>query len=335
MFELCSGCSLFPPRGPAPHGMTNPRVLCLVACAGLLLGHLFSPGCRAPIPTTSQVVHPPHPGTTQSAAPPLTQEEQVTQRATFAHAFVSQNWADQFLAPAPPQEAHTVDILSHGGPDALAVIIAQGRHNTLAQHLHALFAQPLPIDSILVVQEGQHVDLGETLRLHPRVKHVRSKNWDTRGAWRFSIPLFLNTTFVAILDEDAVVSANWLSRAMELCKQRSGIVGTRGLLIGPRGAVPQAVVPGDVDQEVDILFHSWFFRREWIYHFWRVDQPPDLAATAMHFAASARLYGNLHLWVVRSNKVEGNASFDVNTVFHQTHADPWRERGWKPIARLQ
>eukprot|EP00667_Euglena_gracilis_P016416 EG_transcript_17174 len=310
--------------------MTFPIVLCLTACVGLLAGHFLSHrSCTASHdPATAQT----HAHATPQPRPPIPVADLAPQSVlpldTQPPPPAMMEWARPFLVAPALQDTHTIDILSSGGPNSLTVIVGQSQKNTLSQLLPALLAQPLPIDSIVVVQSGSLVDLRDTLRAFPRVKHIHNTNFDAAGLGRFCVPLYFNTSFIAVLDDDAAVGADWLSRALDLCKARSAVVGGDGVRLSLAGRPLPEQASRESEREADVLLRSWLFRREWVYHFWR-DDPRVPGAEAVHFAASAKLYGRLPLWVLpMSGGPPRPPPSEADAVHYQIAAEPWLKRGW-------
>jgi hypothetical protein len=56
-----------------------------------------------------------------------------------------------------------------------------------------------------------------------QVRHVHHVNWHPGGAAPFAVPLYLNTTFVAVLAEGALPAPGWLPRALHACKVRPAV----------------------------------------------------------------------------------------------------------------
>lgn len=126
------------------------------------------------------------------------------------------------------------------------------------------------------------------------------------GVWaRFSLALNAETEFVCLFDDDTIPGSKWFENCLNTMKTHEGLLGTRGL----RFLAPNRYHPfisfgwdgpvSDVTQ-VDIVGHSWFFKREWLGAFWRELPPLDaskIAGEDIHFSYAIQKYLGLNTYV--------------------------------------
>lgn len=94
------------------------------------------------------------------------------------------------------------------------------------------------------------------------------------GVWaRLSFALNIDTDYICMFDDDTIPGSRWLENCLNTIKTHNGLLGTRGLrfLSKRRYSLVKCFgwsVPNPQVEQVDIVGHSWFFRREWLAAFW-------------------------------------------------------------------
>jgi hypothetical protein len=258
--------------------------------------------------------------------------------------------ANQHLAETDPVEdpinaKPLPDILKiSASPQSVVVILTQWKQNTLKQLLPAILRQTIRIDDIIVFQNEAHVNLTDVLRSYPRVKHMHNVNKNTKYFGRFLVPLYLNASFVAILDDNCIPSHNWLRHSIQLCQERNAIIGGTGrILAAPKRVVLDVRHPHPNDVEVDYAERAWVFRREWIHHFWRTPPFTQDTAADIHFSAAAQIHGNIptvvprsprdnrSLWVFPSEDIASRKikHADVAQDMRKGAIKYWQKMGWQ------
>ena len=135
---------------------------------------------------------------------------------------------------------------------------------------------------------------------------IYSYNNFNYGVWaRFAFALNAKTEFICIFDDDTIPGRNWLKNCLETMKSSEGLLGARGVRFG---SLKQYVTsqefgwnnPNNVCEMVDIVGHSWFFKREWLSYFWR--ELPNLNSSNfvgedIHFSYILQKYLKLNTYV--------------------------------------
>lgn len=100
---------------------------------------------------------------------------------------------------------------------------------------------------------------------------VSSKNL---GVWaRFSLALNADTKFISIIDDDTIPCNKWFENCISSMEQKEGIYGARGVKFFSESDYLVCTEKGiygpcDSIEKVDIVGHSWFFKRKWLPFFW-------------------------------------------------------------------
>lgn len=189
------------------------------------------------------------------------------------------------------------------------------------------------------------------------------------GVWaRFAFALNAHHEFVCVFDDDTIPGSRWLENCLTTINTHNGLLGTVGLLY-PVPNPPEHssyferyvrfgwIDSGNNDKvvEVDLVGHSWFFRKEWLSHFWR--EIPDMnkykiAREDMHFSYMLQKYAGIKTYVPphpRNDKslwgsIKGEYGGDTaslwensvkgNNDFHRILHEAFREQrmsGWKLV----
>lgn len=168
------------------------------------------------------------------------------------------------------------------------VLNAFRRLDSLQAQVYAIQAQSLKPSEILLWGNGvSEIPAGVS-----KVSKSALSNFNF-GVWaRFAYALNAKSRFVCVFDDDTIPGSRWLENCVETMKVSEGLLGTRGIRFHPRNGYEVAqefgwANPNDSTKMVDIVGHSWFFRKEWLSHFWATldDQfPHHLFGEDIHFS---------------------------------------------------
>lgn len=131
------------------------------------------------------------------------------------------------------------------------------------------------------------------------------------GVWaRFAYALNAKSKYVCIFDDDTIPGKKWLENCLnteEKLGEKKGLLGTVGLLytIPPKSDDKNDSYfhhyirfgwqhPNKYIERVDLVGHSWFFKKEWLGAFWSRFPDTDHFKTCgedMHFSYSLQQYG--------------------------------------------
>lgn len=138
------------------------------------------------------------------------------------------------------------------------------RPQYLSQQLAAIRAQSVPVEEIRIWHDGPDPA--------PQAPVTVVGSTANLGVWpRFLHCLEFDTEFACIFDDDTIPGSKWLEnclRTMEICE---GLIGALGVIF-PGGNRETRTYRGwhkpcHQPVEVDIVSHSWFFRRDWLRYY--------------------------------------------------------------------
>lgn len=126
------------------------------------------------------------------------------------------------------------------------------------------------------------------------------------GVWaRFAFALNAKTEYICIFDDDTIPGSKWLENCYNTIQTHDGLLGTIGVKFTSNQNYSGHVrigwdVPNEQTEVVDIVGHSWFFRREDLSTFWR--ELPDtghspIVGEDMHFSYTLQKYTNKRTYV--------------------------------------
>ena len=216
------------------------------------------------------------------------------------------------------------------------IINTYKRHDLLLEQLSAIRSQSVPIGEIYVWNNGKKID--------EKIQGVHIVNSPKNfGVWsRFFFALNCKAEFIAIFDDDTVPGRRYFENCFKCFSEFPGIYGTRGLrfLSNNRYAPYHQygwMEPNENLIEVDIVGHNWFFKKEWLPHFFHEfdsDQSNMLAGEDIHLSyalqcrlgvktyvpphpvSDQELWGSLPQYGNKYGKSADAISFKVNALSH-------------------
>lgn len=124
------------------------------------------------------------------------------------------------------------------------------------------------------------------------------------GVWaRFAYALNCRTKYVCVFDDDTIPGKKWLENCYNTIQEYEGLLGTIGVIFNDLEYRNYNRIgwdnPNEKTQKVDIVGHSWFFKREWLGAYWREAELPlhYLSGEDVHFSYAIQKYLNLNTYV--------------------------------------
>jgi hypothetical protein len=114
---------------------------------------------------------------------------------------------------------------------------------------------------------------------------------------RFTMASALEGEYVCIFDDDTIPGERWFENCLKHVDREKVICGTIGLRF-LSGTILKTQKPrmgwegmNETLEYVDLVGHSWFFRREWARYFWDEDPPCRTFGEDIHFCAMLQRRG--------------------------------------------
>lgn len=120
-------------------------------------------------------------------------------------------------------------------------------------------------------------------------------NWKYHG--RFSAAMLAKTEYVALFDDDTIPGKKWFENCLLNIKKYNGIMGGAGIILNSstyadhvRSGWP--IKNKDI-QEVDLVGHSWFLKKEWLKYFWNEEPATWENGEDIQLSYLCQKYGNI------------------------------------------
>lgn len=173
-------------------------------------------------------------------------------------------------------------------PRITVVLNVYKRSNNFGNQIQAIMAQTLQPCEVLVWENGtEHVpnEFREGLLITRSAKNF--------GVWaRFAHALNASGDYICVFDDDTIPGERWLENCYHTILETPGLLGTRGVIFDNPNAYSMhhdvgVYGPNEITQQVDIVGHSWFFKKSWLATFWGsfdVRFQEDIAGEDIHFS---------------------------------------------------
>ena len=190
-------------------------------------------------------------------------------------------------------------------PKITAIVNIYKRPHTLAEQIKAIKNQTIPPTCIFIWNNGNSL-----VDLSPYKNDPLFRVFDNShnfGVWsRFLIASMAPTEFVCIFDDDTIPGCEWFENCFEQMNIKEALYGTIGVLF----KYPNQEYdyerrygwdgPSDESKAVDIVGHSWFFKRKWLKYFF-MDEPQVYLRSRngedIHFSRTLQKYANIPTYV--------------------------------------
>ena len=153
------------------------------------------------------------------------------------------------------------------------ILTVYARPQNLDLQLEAINNQSIkPKEIIIVLDKNINVDFD--IKKYEQYQIVSfNKNIGVCG--RFSVALLTSQPYICVFDDDTIPGNKWFENCLNTYKKVDGLLGTVGVLFN-KGSLDYDYSkrigwpdPNESIEEVDIVGHSWFFKRKHIEHFWQ------------------------------------------------------------------
>jgi len=189
-----------------------------------------------------------------------------------------------------------------------AIINIFKRDYSLEEQIKAIKGQTIPPKSIILWNNGNKtIDLTK-YKNDPFLK-VFDCNYNT-GVWpRFLISLIADTEYICVFDDDTIPGSNWFLNCLNCMKEKEALYGTIGVIFNDSNQYKTLKRYGwdfsndgnnIVPMPVDIVGHSWFFKKEWINYLIKVSSKLNeyfYVGEDINFSFMLQKYANIPTYV--------------------------------------
>jgi len=184
-----------------------------------------------------------------------------------------------------------------------AILTCYRRPNTLKGQVAALRDQTYPPDDIWVWKNAHADNEGFDASKIEGITACVDSSHNFKYHSRFALGLLTDAKYVAFFDDDTIPGEGWFENCLNTMNTHEGILGGAGVILDSRVYdKPGYMCPhtrvgwpskNNHVEEVDLVGHAWFMKREHLNHLWR-EVPYTLEnCEDMQLSFLAQKYGNL------------------------------------------
>ncbi len=190
-------------------------------------------------------------------------------------------------------------------PSISVILTAWNRPQYLEEQVAAVLAQSIPPKEIILwynqptkklglFQRKQKLDFANASKVR---KIICDHNFGIMP--RFTLAACLESEYVCIFDDDTLPGKKWFENCIQYIDAKKVILGTIGLrYLSLDNQNVQTEKPrmgwegrNETLEYVDLIGHSWFFRREWARYFWEEEPAVRSFGEDIHFCAMLQRHG--------------------------------------------
>lgn len=120
-------------------------------------------------------------------------------------------------------------------------------------------------------------------------------NWKYHG--RFAGAMLAKTKYVAMFDDDTIPGSKWFENCLLNVENYNGIMGSAGIILNSYDYSNHSrcgwPTKNETIQEVDLVGHSWFYKKEWLKYFWMEEPYTWENGEDIQFSYLCKKYGNI------------------------------------------
>lgn len=129
------------------------------------------------------------------------------------------------------------------------------------------------------------------------VDKVFSNNFNWKFYGRFAAALLADTEYIAIYDDDTIPGRRWHENCLETMKTHEGLLGSAGIILKSDRYINHDRCGWPTQNrevtEVDLVGHSWFFKREWLRYLWQEKPVTWDNGEDIQFGFMAKVHGGI------------------------------------------
>jgi glycosyltransferase involved in cell wall biosynthesis len=207
----------------------------------------------------------------------------------------------------------------------LVAVLTAYKRNYFELQIESLISQTVPPDVIVIFQNESHTDLTQIKQKYgEKIKIIKSE-LNTKFWGRFAISQIFNSEFVLILDDDIIPGNKWVENCFRLALEKNCVVCANGRSFNnDNGFGDSGVV--DTDTRAAFGGHSWFFKKEWLAHFWNFSPVTYDTGEDITFCAAVKILGGIETWVPKQSLHDGTSAHMRN--FSGDDNASWRSSNW-------
>ena len=154
-----------------------------------------------------------------------------------------------------------------------AIINVFRRPHILKEQIQSIMEQTVKPKEIFIWNNGNKEVNLEEYKKNSYFK-VFDNNYNS-GVWsRFIIGFLAETEYVCVFDDDTIPGKKWFENCIDCMNKKEALYGTIGVIFNDSDKYEHGkrygwANPIEKAMPVDIVGHSWFFKRDWLSYLTR------------------------------------------------------------------
>lgn len=223
----------------------------------------------------------------------------------------------------------------------ITVIITIWKRPYLDLQLESLTSQSTLPKNIWIIHNENHIDIDEIIAKYsdfPSNISLIDSDLNLKYFGRFSLCYHVKTKYVFVVDDDVIPSFNWLKICLDKCTRYNAIIACSGRILRPNNFRPEELQNNElfneyakkyfigdcynklsynfspIDTQVDYGCNSYFFKAEWIKHFWSIWPFTFDSGEDIHLSATLMIIKSIPTYVPCqiSKETTGNLKKDFS-----------------------
>jgi hypothetical protein len=236
------------------------------------------------------------------------------------------------------------------------------RPENLSRQVEAILNQTIKPDQIWL-WVNRHADYADFDWNHLQIDRIVRNDYNWKFFGRFALGLMAETEYVAFFDDDTIPGPKWLEHCMSHV-HLGGILGAVGATLtnyGYQGEQRTGVgwpeCHNDTTQQVDLVGHAWFLRKEWLKYMWQEEPLTYETCEDVHLSYTAQKFGGIKTYVppqpLDNKEVWGSVQFRLGLDKASSYDIPYKgklthylrvrdytvreliNKGWKTVRNIK
>lgn len=211
----------------------------------------------------------------------------------------------------------------------LTVILSVWKRETLKRQLEAIYNGTLLPNRTIIYQNECHVDISSIAKEYD-CERIKSIDHNHRYHARFSIPLFCDSEYFSIFDDDTIPGRKWHEYAASQAESLDGIIGANGrsfLTNINKQIATGGVSSGQFPEKAvysDIVGHAWFAKKQHFHNMWSRKPLSLETGEDIHFSIVNKVFYGVNTFVPAQPKDDPDVWGDCDPQLGADLVASWR-----------
>jgi hypothetical protein len=210
----------------------------------------------------------------------------------------------KLLTHLMPHDDHTEGVIIIKRHPTISVILnTYNRLDYLSEQIEAINKQTIkPTEIIIWNNSNQTISVKD-----PSIPTTAFNSTTNTGVWsRFFAAFNSSSEYVALFDDDTIPGCRWFENCLTCMQTKPGLYGATGYKFMYTDKYHENIRVGWLHgingvEEVDIVGHAWFLKRDWLKYFVNempnTDQDYKICGEDIHLSYTLKKYGGINSFI--------------------------------------